>query len=358
MQSKVFWLLTLLLISLTGFAGDPEDPSAVEIANFRAKLDRLNAHPEKQPVSVSEAIQSLEETITKRIKCPEGLSVDSLIINITTRHVQWDRDLAVNGLDPVIEDNAIGYYLWTFLSGTDERKKTVNFTNYVMLDPNVTDPQENDPLIGPLLDETLLYHELLHGQLMINAMQTPEWIDTVCKCHMDLSAADEEHTQIYDLAAQYLDSISGDNRQINVIHPDPTVAEPNGNFSIPLIDGRELGKTDWSWNVVFSDGANIHQASFNLVVIDNVITATGRLLDPSKVGHVLIYIDPPEIYYVWGIEGGHLILPSESPLPPDHTPDEAGDEEEPSYFFIYIIPGIFLLLLFVFLLLRSRSRKS
>ena len=72
-----------------------------------------------------------------------------------------------------------------------------------MFDSSLVGDDENSPPIGPMANEGLMYHEFLHGQLLLNAMDTEPWKQKVCQCTFDIAPADSAHAVIPGLVDGY-----------------------------------------------------------------------------------------------------------------------------------------------------------
>lgn len=330
MERRGFYynLLFLLIISIyillgsSIFAAEPSPPTQLEQNDFNAKLGRINNNRTNNPNffhrKVDDVIESLTETVTRSFVCPKGSKVALVNINITTKHIQWDLDLTINGKNTKLKNNAgkVGCYIWnaSVTNLVPDDVKEITATNYIMLDPKVTGPQESTPPFGPIADEGLLYHELLHGQLLIDAMTNDVgWQQKVCNCNFDLGPADngEPHTTIPVLEESYIAKIAGATTSVYTVRPPAKPAkDADGNFEVEIADESMLGnKNPWSWNSYFPNNSNVKEDTLNVEIKNGKIVVTGKLIDKTKPGFFLVHIDPPSIVIFAGIETGIVILP-------------------------------------------------
>jgi hypothetical protein len=269
---------------------------------FNNKLARLVANAESMPTPVSGAIDSLTKTVTKTFNCPPGSPVTKVTVNITTTVENWDPAKAV--------PNSDGTYGWNCTGKVSGGEKTYTCRNWVMLDPAVTVVDEAEPPMGPIVDEGLLYHELLHGQLLINAMDTPAWQAEACKCNFVLEPADEDHSEINPLQDGYLDARGG--VDVKVVEPGDQIADPDGHFGFDL-GPTEKDELDGFWVIPdpeFSD------PGFNVEDIDvktgdeDYFRVTGKLIDETRKGMFWIRIDPLGEWIIGGLEHALVVLPA------------------------------------------------
>ncbi len=296
-------VLVLLSTTLPTRAGalppGTQPPTPQETNVWNQKIARLQANAASMPTGVADALASLSGVVSKSFPCPEGSTVASVTVNITTTLVKWDSNLAA-------ADSA-GTYYWNASSAIADGAKTVTADNWVMLDPEVTVPDEADPPLGPLADETLAYHELLHAQLLITEMDTAAWQQKACNCQFDDEASDEDHSEIYPATDGYIEN-RAPAVDTSVVRPPAQTADGDGNFDIEL---GATTKTTWKFDILEpSAGSNVDIDSIDVTVVDGKFHVTGKLLDKTKKGKFFIRIDPPDVWVFGGIENALVVLPA------------------------------------------------
>jgi hypothetical protein len=282
-------------------------PTAQETALFNAKLTRLKANKAAMPIAADDVLSSLTTTVTRSFTCPPSTEnvADSVTINITTTLVHWDPALA--------EPNSQGTYKWNATPQIDSGTKTVTCQNWVMLDPASASTEEGNPPLGPVGDEALLYHELLHGQLLIAEMAQAEWQAKACRCIFDDTAADAKHVKILPAADGYIEARApGVNATLQ--HVDPKQAEASGKFEIDL---GPATKEDWEFYILEpSTGSNVDVGGIDVVWKNGHFFLTGRLLDPKKPGKFFLRLDPPDEWIFAGLNEAIVVLaPDGLPVP-------------------------------------------
>jgi hypothetical protein len=275
--------------------GNPGDPSPQEKKAFEQLYTTLKSNKNLHPHSVENIIISLEGAWKKRISCPTGSMFDKVDFNITTRQISWDRNLVIKGKPTGIGPNDIGWYQWTYKSEGIGKVKTVEATNYIMLDPaiilNTSDPSP----FKKIGDEALLYHEVLHGQLVIDSiLQSINFQKKVCNCNFDLTAGDFEHLFIPDFEIDYIDSLLQATNQPSayVIRPEIDNTSTNNTFKKVVADASlitEAEKVSINWYL--PRGNNILENKVDVLVEDEKIYVTGKLQNPSKKGLLVVIIE-------------------------------------------------------------------
>jgi hypothetical protein len=253
------------------------------------------------PVPVDDVIASFTQPWTKVFDCPPGSKMTKVTVNVTTRLVAWDPALA--------EKDSEGTYHWGLDWQWVGTEKTITATNWVMLDPRVTQRDENNEPEGPRADEGLLYHELLHGQLLIDAMKTPAWLAKACNCEIDDGPADWKHAQIPGHVDGYLGKrAEGQADEVKTVEPDPQRADSRGNFDI------DLGPTEQiAWERYYTleptGGSNVDEGSITVGVVGGHFHVKGKLIDNTREGKFLIRIVAFGEWIFGGLENAMVVLP-------------------------------------------------
>jgi len=162
----------------------------------RSILGRLQRNRISMPIPVDDAVNSLDREIIKRFDCPAGATVDSVDVRVRTRHVGWNRRLAV--------EHSMGTYYWNVEVVTRGRHETIRAYNWLMIDPRSTGVREAAFGTGEVTNEALLYHELLHGQLLMSAMDTSKWQQNACSGRVRLGRERIHHSIINPAVSGYV----------------------------------------------------------------------------------------------------------------------------------------------------------
>lgn len=278
-----------------------EAPTPQELNVWNAKIGRLQANTDSMPTGIADALASLTGVVTKSFECPDGSAVNSVMVNITTALVKWDDGLAVSG--------SAGTYNWSAVAVVTDGAKKITCQNWVMLDPAISVADEANPPLGPLADEGLAYHELLHAQLLIDEMDTDAWQAQACNCKFIDDASDGDHDLIHDLQDTYMSNRAPE-VDVNVVRPEAQTADDEGNFDIDL---GPAGKDVFTFEALAgSEGGNVDVSGINVTIENGRFHVHGTLLDPTMPGYFFIRIDPPVFWLFGGIEQALKVLPLEA----------------------------------------------
>jgi hypothetical protein len=176
-------------------AEDEAVPLETQQQTAAQQQERLAIYLSHAPHTVNDALASLSNPVQVRFTCPEtplgkddgtlnggkrALPEQEMTINVRTEIAAWDATVAQDG------DRA-GYYQWNFGGSgwdADGAREPLSVTNKLMLNPEGVQARS---LYGHVENVLTYYHELLHGQLMIEAMKSDaKWAALFCK--MKLSA--------------------------------------------------------------------------------------------------------------------------------------------------------------------------
>jgi len=122
---------------------------------------------------INDVKRSLSEPIKIFFSCRamKDKEVESVSIDVSTQFFGFDERLAEQHREGMLG----GMYIWDCKAVKDSYTLTIECTNLLMLNPNfmVREETEKDEkkVIAIAENEMILYHELLHGQLMMNAMK-------------------------------------------------------------------------------------------------------------------------------------------------------------------------------------------
>ncbi|MGI0066683.1 MAG: hypothetical protein ACREAT_08015, partial [Nitrosotalea sp.] len=149
-----------------------------------------------------------------------------------------------------------------------------------------------DPRLHNIENLVILYHELLHGQLMIDAIKGPSiWQQETCNlqpgANIDYSFADPDHKIINYLQTQFASTLvdkAGGKMITKEISYDGT---NNGTFTINV-----LSFTNYS---LFENGAKITLRTNNIsedsfFQVKNDVFLRGHLKDNTKSGIAWLYL--------------------------------------------------------------------
>ena len=187
-----------------------------------------------------------------------------------------------------------GTYSWQCKITTSSKGIiTMDCDNTIKLNPDVINPvEEKDPRSKEIDNLVILYHELLHGQLMLDAVtSSQEWRNDVCNKtpddKIDYSYSDKQHILINPLQSEFasqLVSLKNGVFFLEEINPPET---SNGLFSKTIGNRLDHSVLDKSGIKITYRGINTNELEVTFPEYDIVIS--GNLKDKTKPGIVWLY---------------------------------------------------------------------
>ncbi|MGQ0606042.1 MAG: hypothetical protein ACT4OD_03685 [Candidatus Nitrosotenuis sp.] len=282
-----------LISSIPAAFGAYVEPTSQE----QALYDKLRTEFGKLSISkkdVADTLSSFSTPITIYFPCDQGETYISVNATVQTKLAKFDSSIAHSG-------GAItgGIYVWKCSITVSGGKMAVNCNNELMLNAAaLAQSTEKDPAIKQIEDLVVFYHELLHGQLMIDAIKSSEsWHDYTCKTSiqqdLDYSYTDADHQIITPLQTEFAKKLIEDEGgffKVEQIPPDQT---SSGSFS------KKVGSL-YDYPEYVKSGINISARSYNVADIKitsqkNDIIISGTLNDKSKTGIIWLYVFGKEV---------------------------------------------------------------
>ena len=291
---------TRLPVSLvSGEIENPQRPTEEEKKLFLAIAERLIRASEKEmlPHSIHDVVKSLStEPFRKEINCTvfQESQVEKVRILIRTLLISWDENQSGK-----LENGSLGAYSWNDCEiGMKKGIKTLKFTNYLMLNPGELREKERDAF-GKIENEGLLYHELLHGQLLIDSMrESLSWQEKVCRHDFDFTPVDLEHRVIYDFQSDFMKkSIVEKGYRLTVKRIKPK-SENVSEFEFVLGDVSEfIDKGDITLMYYVPPGCGISNMEFKVPrdAVGNIKTSgpikiKGKITDKTRKGKCYYWV--------------------------------------------------------------------
>ena len=281
-------IIALVSGSFNTFDDSFDDPSISETKIFQNILDKfLKLDVDKK--DVSGILKTFEKPFIKTFPCNPA-DVNELVVNVVETRVGGFT------VPEEIETGVIlgGTYTWQCkITTSDENIITVDCDNAIKLNPDVINKQRKDPRINEIEDVVIFYHELLHGQLMLDAITSSEkWRNDVCNKKpsdsIDLSYSDKQHKVIGPLQTDFTKQLVSKNNGVFLNEVIDLDESENGEFSKNIINRLDLPKHLNNEIRVTYRTTNIAEPSITFP--GNEINISGKLEDKSKSGIAWIYI--------------------------------------------------------------------
>lgn len=316
------FIINILLIQGAGFESETplvvKSPSPEEEKLFNDIIGRILSNKEQFPHSVDDVLDSFENPIEIIVNCENNANVNQVKFQISTTFINWTDSCGTvagcyiwNGEDPVIENK-----IKTFLA-----------TNLLILNYNILTSNNRENIdVGKIDNDGILYHELLHGQLLVDTMKNDEDLrSNVCNCaNYDVefggsgkgSIANEIHKKIYDLQDTYIgnraEAIDG-----TIIKRTLWVnADPDGSFVV-----------DIDFTNDFKDSKNAVDLKYWISPVENIkvikyatrsdykIRIGGEVVEGENRARVRSLVDPDQIIVMSDI---FILVPTPT-ISPDHS---------------------------------------
>lgn len=275
------------------------EPTEDEKRLFENVLQRLEKHYQED--ELDDVKKSFSQPVKISFPCNsmKSSAVNSVAVDVSTTLVRFDRNIAEQH-----NDELGAAYVWK-CSIVKESTLTIECTNMLMLNPDfmLREEKEADEMrvIAMAENEMVLYHELLHGQLMIDAMNDSRdvlgWRASACTFFadndnsMDYSSSDAEHKVIADKELQYLSSVMEREGGVVMVKKVSKDVGP-GRFTQVIARFDELGSIAKSNFFVFARANNLDNTEIKVSESDQTVSLVGELQDRNNDASVKLFVLP------------------------------------------------------------------
>ncbi|CUR52740.1 protein of unknown function [Nitrosotalea devaniterrae] len=236
---------------------------------------------------VSDVIETFQKPMINTFSCNLHDTNNQIIIIVKTKLAKFDENMVHQDLVTG------GSYTWHCSETMRSGKISLDCNNELRLNPKViSNDTQIDPQLRNIENLVILYHELLHGQLMIDAMKNSSlWQQETCNLQsgddIDYSFADPDHKIINYLQTQFASELvdtAGGKMITKEISPDET---NNGSFTIKVLSFIDYPLFENGTKITFRTN-NISENSF--FQIKNDVFLSGYLKDNTKSGIAWFYL--------------------------------------------------------------------
>ena len=291
-------LLILLIVplvsgSIDSFEDKFIDPSIEEQKMFKNLLDEfLKLDIDKK--DVSDILDTFEKPRIVTFPCNIE-DVNDLVVNVV------ETRLAGFTVPEEHEGGVIvgGTYSWQCKITTSSKGIiTMDCDNTLKLNPDVINPTEEKDQRSQKIDNlVIIYHELLHGQLMLDAISSSqEWRHDVCNKtptdKIDYSYSDKEHIVINPLQEEFASQLVSKEGGIFFLEKINPIETQNGEFFKKITSRADNPQLIDSGIKVTYRGINTNELSVSFIQEDIVIS--GILKDKTKSGTIWLYVFPDD----------------------------------------------------------------
>ena len=274
--------------SLDSFDEAFVDPSIEEQNMFKNLLNKF-LKLDINRVDVSEILDTFEKPQIVTFPCDIEDANDLVVNVIETRQSGFTVPLEHEG--GVIVG---GTYSWQCKITTSSKGIiTMDCDNTIKLNPDVINPiEEKDPRSQEIDNLVILYHELLHGQLMLDAItSSEEWRDDVCNKlpddKVDYSYSDKQHIVINPLQSDFASQLVNQNNGVFFLEEINPSETDNGSFSKMI--GNRLDNPALANSGIKVTYRGINTDKLEVTFPENDIAISGNLKDNTKDGIIWLY---------------------------------------------------------------------
>ncbi len=288
MNYIILIIIALVSGSFNSFNESFDDPSIKEKKIFQELLEKF-LKTDIGKIDVSGILNTFEKPYIKTFACNSN-DVNELVVNVVETRIGGF------SIPQELETGVIlgGTYTWQCKITTSEEKViTIDCDNTIKLNPNVITTERKDSRVHDIENLAIFYHELLHGQLMLDAITLSEkWRNDVCNKSpsdsIDLSYSDKDHYVIGPLQTVYTKKLVAENGGVFInekILPEETL---NGEFSKKILSRQDIPQFDGKGILVTYRVFNINEPSVTFE--ENDIIFSGKLKNISSPGDGWLYI--------------------------------------------------------------------
>jgi hypothetical protein len=282
-------VLSLLFANFIPIYGeDYISPTKQELQLYEkllAEFTRLDV--EKK--DVSELLETFEQPLIISFPCDSSDQNNQVVSVIKTKLTRFDETQTHD--EGVITG---GTYTWKCTVTTSDGKITMDCDNELKINSDyIMQNVQKDPRIKKIENQIMMYHEFLHGQLMIDAIKSSEkWRDDTCNKppgeKIDYSYSDKTHKIINPLqqefAARLIEQAGG-----KMIVEEITVGETNdGSFTKKVGNLNDFPQFVKNGISVSLRGTNLINTKFSSQ--DSDIVLYGNLINKTESGIAWLYI--------------------------------------------------------------------
>lgn len=287
----IFLLIPLAAGSMDSFDDKFDQPTIAEqqmFKNLLAEFLKLDVTRE----DVSGILSTFEKPKIVTFPCDKE-DVNQLVVNVVeTRHAGFSIPEEHEGT--VIVG---GTYSWQCKITTSSKGIiTMDCDNTLKLNPDIINPNEKkDPRSQQVDNLVILYHELLHGQLMLDAISSSqEWRNDVCNKtpddKIDYSYSDKKHIVIDPLQEDFADQLIKKKNGVFFLEEISPTETQNGKF-FKIISNR-LDHDQLANFGIKVTYRGINTSELTVTFPEDDIAITGTLIDKTKSGRVWLYAFP------------------------------------------------------------------
>ncbi len=282
---RIFSVLLLLINIIPAYAlyEPPTNEEQTIFDQLLAQFETVNATKK----DVSDVIGTFQKPMINTFSCNFHDTNNQIITIVKTKLAKFDENTVHQDLVTG------GSYTWHCSETMQSGKISLDCNNELRLNPKViSNDTQIDPQLHNIENLVILYHELLHGQLMIDAIKnSPLWQQETCNLqpgeNIDYSFADPDHKIINYMQTQFASELvdkAGGKMITKEISSDET---NNGSFTIKVLSFTDYPSFENGTKITFRTN-NISENSF--FQVKNDVFLSGSLKNNTESGIAWFYL--------------------------------------------------------------------
>ncbi|MDE1763338.1 MAG: hypothetical protein KGH88_03725 [Thaumarchaeota archaeon] len=286
MKNLCLAIIALLVTNSASAYATYEPPIKQETSLFGQLLNQFE-QVDVAKKDVADVVQTFGKPLVISFPCNSNDTNNFVVAVVTTRLARFDET-------QVHEDQVIGgTYTWNCLVTTEAGKVTLQCNNELRLNSDILlNGTGVDPAVHQVENEVVLYHEFLHGQLMIDAIKSlGTWRQEICnktpQQEIDYTYADPDHKIINPLQSKFASELmeeKGDEVITKSILPNET---QNGYFATTVFKISDYPQFRNGGEVTLR-AVNMDDTGFGSA--NNIVFLNGTLVDKTEPGIAWFYI--------------------------------------------------------------------
>jgi len=287
----ILFIVPLISGSIDSFDNNFVQPSIAEQQMYKSLLEEfLKLDIDRE--DVSGILSTFEKPRIVTFPCDTD-DVNKLIVNVVeTRFAGFTVPEEHEGSVVVG-----GTYSWQCKITTSSKGIiTMDCDNTLKLNPDVINPNEQKDTRSQEVDNlVIIYHELLHGKLMLDAISSSqEWKNDVCNKtpsdKIDYSYSDKQHIIIDPLQEEFAHQLVSKKGGVFFLEKIRPTETQNGQFTKKITSRFDhIQLANLGIKVTYR-GINTNELTVTFPQDD--ITISGNLKDKTKLGKVWLYAFP------------------------------------------------------------------
>ncbi len=289
LRYSTFLVISLLFVNFIPVFGDDYISPTTQEQQLYEKLlsEFMRLNIEKK--DVSQVLETFEKPLVISFPCNSTDKINQVVSVIKTKLTRFDET-------QTHEEGVItgGTYTWKCTVTTMEGKVTMDCNNELKINSDyIMHDVQKDSRIKKIENQIMMYHEFLHGELMIDAITSSEkWREDTCNKpsgeKIDYSYSDKTHKIINPLQQEFASQLIEQAGGKMVVKEIPVEETNGGSFAKKVGSLNDFPQFIKNGISVSLRGTNLFNTKFSSQ--DSDIILYGNLINKTESGIAWLYI--------------------------------------------------------------------